>query len=281
LHRNEWVSAESQFIDPEAWDSIVDPNHSPILSAGQVHIAIDLGVKSDTSAVVGVSYHPSGKKLMVAFHRIWRPQKNQPVNLDDVKNYIVEIHHKHRVRSISADPSQAYLLIQQLAQQRIKVSEFTQTQSNTIRMGESLFSLIRDKNLIAYRSAELREHVLNAVGIETPGGVRMIKGKTSRKIDAAIALSMACVAAIEAGPKIFHAGEYPTSVGNSTIMNEMRRAGIGGLDTREMFSRDGRLSHGIPTKRGFDDDDVAEEVARGRREGVREIFRLGFYTEIK
>ena len=36
---------------------------------------------------------------------------------------------------------------------------------------------------------------MNAVGMETPSGVRMVKGKTSKKIDAAIALAMACVSA--------------------------------------------------------------------------------------
>jgi phage terminase large subunit-like protein len=88
-------------------------------------------------------------------------------------------------------------LIQQLQQIGIKVQEFPQTVSNTTKMGETLFSLVRDKNLIAYKSPELREHVLNAVGIETASGVRMVKGKTSKKIDAAIALSMACVAAVQ------------------------------------------------------------------------------------
>lgn len=65
-------------------------------------------------------------------------------------------------------------------------------------MGETIFSLVRDGNLIAYKSADLREHVLNATGLETPsGGVRMVKGKTSKKIDGAISLAMAAVAAVQ------------------------------------------------------------------------------------
>jgi phage terminase large subunit-like protein len=77
------------------------------------------------------------------------------------------------------------------------VQEFPQTIANTTKMGETLFSLVRDKNLVAYKSADLREHVLNAVGIETPSGVRMVKGKSSKKIEAAISLAMACVAAVQ------------------------------------------------------------------------------------
>lgn len=93
-----------------------------------------------------------------------------------------------------ADPLQAYLLIQQLAQAGIKVEEFPQTVGTT-KMGETLFSLVRDKNLIAYPSDELREHLLNAVGLETPSGVRMAKGKSTKKMEAAIAFAMAAVSA--------------------------------------------------------------------------------------
>lgn len=38
------------------------------------------------------------------------------------------------------------------------------------------------QNLIAYPSDELREHFLNAVGIETPSRVRMVKNKCTKKI---------------------------------------------------------------------------------------------------
>ena len=197
LHRNQWVSAESQFIAPEDWDAIVDPTVSPSLQGSSVFVGVDLGVKSDSSAVVAVGWRRPTKQLVTAFHRIWRPTKNSPVMLDEVKQYIQEIHRLHHVNGVFADPSQCFLLIQQLQQIGIRVQEFPQTVSNTVKMGETLFSLVRDKNLVAYKSADLREHILNAVGIETPSGIRMVKGKTSKKIDAAIALSMACVAAVQ------------------------------------------------------------------------------------
>jgi phage terminase large subunit-like protein len=200
LHENQWVSAESQFISAEQWDACVDQSHSPILFGATVHMGVDIGVKSDTSAVVGVTWDERGKKTVVAFHKVWRPTKGQPVALDDVKESIHDICERHAVQSILADPSQCFLLIQQLGKKGITITEFPQTVANTVKMGETLFSSVKDRNLIAYPSAELREHVLNAVGIETPGGVRMVKGKTSKKIDGAIALSMALVAAVSAGP---------------------------------------------------------------------------------
>src|SRR5262249_39122845 len=80
-------------------------------------------------------------------------------------------------------------------------------------------------NLIAYPSEELRAHVLNAVGIDTAGGVRMTKGRTSKKIDAAIALAMACIDAIESGPKIFNPKAIPTGVGRGIGMELKRQIG--------------------------------------------------------
>jgi phage terminase large subunit-like protein len=40
---------------------------------------------------------------------------------------------------------------------------------------------------------------LNAVSVETPRGIRLSKQKTSKKIDAAVALSFAVLAAIQNG----------------------------------------------------------------------------------
>ena len=252
-HENRFVAAESQFITAEMWDAIVDRNHAPIISGGAVHVAADLGTKSDCSAVVGVCYDPSGKKFMVAFHKIWRPSKGKPVRLDDVKSYIREIHRQHKVQSISADPSQAYLLIQQLwSEDRIKVEEFVQSQSSGVKMGETLFSLVRDANLIAYRSSELREHVLNAVAADTGSGIRLVKGKSSKKIDATISLAMALVAALQAGPRpAFNPHAIPTGIKGGFGL-EIQRAVGSTLGQR--FGVD------------FDEDEAAE----------REVFRLGF-----
>jgi hypothetical protein len=88
LHCNEWVSGESAFITPEMWDAIVDPSLTPILVGGRgVHVGIDLGVKSDTSAVVGTGGNEMGKQV-VLFHRIWKPMRGKPVPLGDVRDYV-------------------------------------------------------------------------------------------------------------------------------------------------------------------------------------------------
>lgn len=70
--------------------------------------------------------------------------------------FTAQAHRLQNVQGVYADPSQCFLLIQQLQNVGIHVQEFPQTVANTTNMGETLFSLVRDRNLIAYKSPELR-----------------------------------------------------------------------------------------------------------------------------
>jgi phage terminase large subunit-like protein len=216
IHRNEWVSSESVFILPEQWDACVDPSRGPILSGAALHLGVDVGIKSDNAAVVGVVW--DGPKIVLATHRVWRPTKTQPVNVGDIEDYILELRKLHRVVRLYADPYQFMQSLQNLQKKLgAAVQEFPQTVSNTTIMGEELFSLIKGKNLIAYPSPEIREHVTNATGVETPRGFRLAKEKATKKIDLAVALSMACCAALQAGnPKPFDPRSFPIGVGRGT-----------------------------------------------------------------
>ena len=60
-------------------------------------------------------------------------------------------------------------------------------------MGQTLFDLLTGLNLEVYPADELRQQ---AVAVENPRGWRIAKEKVSKKIDAIVALAMACVAAM-------------------------------------------------------------------------------------
>jgi phage terminase large subunit-like protein len=114
IHRNEWVSSESVFILPEQWDACVDPSRTPLLSGGVLYLGVDIGVKSDNAAVVGVTWDKQGQKLVLAIHRAWRPTKTQPVNLQDVEDYVLDLRRRHRIVRLYADPYQAMQMLQAL-----------------------------------------------------------------------------------------------------------------------------------------------------------------------
>ena len=79
----------------------------------------------------------------------------------------------------------------------LPIHEFPQSTANTMKMGTGLFDLIKGKNLLPYPDEELREQALNCVAVETAQGFRLAKERASKQIDAIVALSMACVAALD------------------------------------------------------------------------------------
>ena len=70
-------------------------------------------------------------------------------------------------------------------------------------MGQALFDLLNGRNLRLYAADDLRQQALNTVAVETPRGWRHAKEKAAKKIDAIVALAIACLAAIEGKPKAF------------------------------------------------------------------------------
>jgi hypothetical protein len=63
--------------------------------------------------------------------------------------------------------------------------------------GHNLYELTRDHNLRLSPDAELRAHALNAAALESARGWRLAKEKSSRAIDGLVALSFACLDAVE------------------------------------------------------------------------------------
>jgi phage terminase large subunit-like protein len=89
--------------------------------------------------------------------------------------------------------------IQTLSASGLPIEEYNQTQQNLTEATEALYSVLTTRGIRLYNAPDLREHVLNAVSVETPRGIRLSKQKTSNKIDGAVALSFAVLAAVQHG----------------------------------------------------------------------------------
>jgi hypothetical protein len=100
------------------------------------------------------------------------------------------------VVEIFAGPYQMHRSITTLQAAGVPIKEYAQTQANCTLMGQTLFDLLTGLNLEVYPSDELRQQALSTVAVENPRGWRIAKEKASTKIDAIVALAMACVAAM-------------------------------------------------------------------------------------
>jgi Terminase large subunit, ATPase domain len=248
LHENQWTTGESTFITPELWDGNVDPEHRPVLPspAGKpiLFLGVDAGIKNDTSAVVGVQWGEGTIELAV--HKIWRPSKDNPLDVDEtIERYLLELREQYTIRQCYVDPYQLHSTLGRLKKLGMNIEELPQTVANTGKMGEALLSLLKGRNLRLYKSEELREQALNTVAIENTRGVfRIAKEKTSKKIDAIIALAMACLAASEHGPITsgFAVSSFTKRYGMPETSDEVQPLGDGRFRVRGEILYDPRFA---------------------------------------
>jgi hypothetical protein len=180
------------------WDPCVNHSHHPsITSRDPLYVAVDAGIKHDASARVAVKWDDNGEKLILVSHRIWKPTPTQPLNLEETIEEDLRALNEHGdVQEILSDPYQMHRSISTLQAAGLPIREFPQTQANCTLMGQTLFDLLTGQNLVLYSSDELRQQALSTVAVENPRGWRIAKEKASKKIDAIVALAMACVSAM-------------------------------------------------------------------------------------
>lgn len=198
LHENKWATAEEVFITPEMWDPCVNQSHVPSTTSREpLFVGVDIGIKHDNAARVAVRWDDTGEKLILVSHRIWKPTASQPLDLENtVEQDLRDLHDQCDVVEYLADPYQFHRSITTLQAAGLPIQEFAQTTANTTLMGQTLFDLLTGKNLVVYPSDELRQQALSTIAIENPRGWRIAKEKSSKKIDAIVALTMACCAAM-------------------------------------------------------------------------------------
>jgi len=200
LHRNEWVNSESAFISPEVYAACVVDGH-PDLS-GSLFIGVDAAVRKDNAAIICLKYADDSDQLVLADYKIWKPLPGQPINLEaSVEFYLRRVYSNpnSHIEKILVDPYQMARSVQTLQAACLPIEEYNQTQGNLTEATEALYAAFINRNLRLYHAADLRQHCLNAVSVETPRGIRLSKQKTANKIDAAVALSFAVLAAIRGG----------------------------------------------------------------------------------
>jgi phage terminase large subunit-like protein len=121
------------------------------------------------------------------------------------------------------DPYQLHRSIMTLQSEGLKVKEFPQTVANTTRMGQGLWDLVKGRNLAVYPDEDLRKQALSTIALDSGRGWRIAKDRASKKIDAIVALSMACLAAIDCRGQI-SASSPVVSVARGTPQQNRTRA---------------------------------------------------------
>jgi hypothetical protein len=194
LHENRWVSSEISLFDMAKWDDCVSRWHKPPLPSKEIKLSVgvDASTKRDRAAVVSV--YRDGDKLKLGPKRFWQPSKKEPLDLEEtIEAYLLQLHADYSLACVRFDPWQMHRSGTTLRKAGLPTEEFPQTESNLTEIGQGLFDLIEYKNIKLYRCKDMRYEATCALGKETTRGLRIVKGKSSQKIDQIIALAMACL----------------------------------------------------------------------------------------
>lgn len=185
--------SESNFIEPEWWDSCYDPavtlrpgDKTPII------LALDLAMGSpagDAIALVGVSKW-GDTDYAVKYCRIWDSPGTR-FDFDATAGQALDwLLSNYAVQMITFDPYQA-LHFMSGYKGRTWLKEFSQTTERSLS-DKMLYDCIASRRLHHNGDEALKKHILNA-GAKSTGEadkLRIVKSHPARKIDAAVALSM-------------------------------------------------------------------------------------------
>ena len=197
---NEFVSAESSFVDMAAWDACVLPSLTPVLEDRQLHVwvGVDASVKRDATALVACTYDKKAKCVRLVQHKVFTPTPGDPIDFETtVEATLLDWNKRFRLRKIYFDPFQMVAVAQRLEKRHLKIEPFPQTVPNLTEATQNLFDLIQSRGVVLYPDAAMRRAVTHAVIHESSRGWRLDKLKQSHKIDLVVALSMAALAAIK------------------------------------------------------------------------------------
>lgn len=205
MHSNERTAAESQFLPEGAWEACFSRELRPFVigDGRRLVLGVDASTSRDFTALVGVEYNRAENVTDIAHVRVWKPERGilrrgkPTVDLEETLGAeVLRLHKAGAVDAVIADPYQLHSLIIEWEKEGIRVIELPQT-TGRVEADQNLYDQVLARTVRHYNDRVLNEHVKNAVAIETPRGFRLAKEKTSRKIDGAVALSMALHGASE------------------------------------------------------------------------------------
>ena len=197
---NEFAAAESQFVDMSAWDACVVPSLTPVLEDKRLHVwaGLDASVKRNSTALVLTTCDRKTKLVRMVAHKVFTPSPGDPIDFEaTVEATLLDWRKRFLLRKVWTDPFQMASVSQRLQRAGVKIEEYPQTIPNLTAATSNLFDLIQARQLVLYPNSAMRLAISRAVIVESARGWRLDKLKQQHKIDIVVALSMACLAAIQ------------------------------------------------------------------------------------
>jgi hypothetical protein len=197
--------AQSAYIPEQLYDACKEelPSFDPekVGLAGTkepVVLAADAGVSNDCFGIVAVTRHPHPSRhadVAIRAIRLWEPPKGGHIDFAEPEKFIREICRLYNVVQLAYDPYQLESMMQGLTRDAVVWCEPFNQQKDRLIADSELRDLIVNRRLAHDGNRSLREHFLNAAAklqAKEDSQIRIIKKAPHRKVDLAVATSMAC-----------------------------------------------------------------------------------------
>ncbi len=201
IHRNEWGSAIEKFVNIIWWDACKEQlppltkDESLILGVDAAKGSQSMSYVADCFAVVGVTRHPHRKQdIAIRYAGIWQAAKGQLLDFEPIENEIKRLCSEYSVLEVAYDDYQLHDMMTRLKKLQIANFRAFGQASDRLIADKQLQNLIINKRLAHDGNPLLRQHVDNANAKTQAGdkdGIRIVKRNENKKVDAAVASSMA------------------------------------------------------------------------------------------
>lgn len=194
LHLNQWVSSQNAFVPMELWDGLaLSPEERQPLLRLPVVIGVDAAVSSDSTAAVAVTFYQD-QLIELETQIFMPPQDGQMDYALTLKPALEGMLKRYGVVCVAYDMHQLHDFMTQLNKTYSGIPFYAFGQGpERLKADTALLYRINQRRLRHSGSAELRQHIQNADAKDELNGeaIRIVKRKATKKIDGAVALSMA------------------------------------------------------------------------------------------
>jgi phage terminase large subunit-like protein len=232
-HLNEWVNADTSWMDMRAWDRCANPSLTLAAYAGQpCWIGLDLASKTDIAALVLVFAHQEIEGAFAVFARYYLPEDTvhangnsqypgwmgsgrltvTPGNVIDfswIEADLIEFVSLHAVQAVAFDPFQATQLSTRMMSEGLPMIEVRPTVLNFSEPMKTLEALVLQGKLIHDGDPVLGWMASNVVAhLDAKDNIYPRKERPENKIDGIVALIMALSRAFLPGDSVVLGADY-------------------------------------------------------------------------
>lgn len=232
-HLNEWVNADTAWMDMRAWDACADAGLDLDAFAGQpCWIGLDLASKTDIAALVLLFAHPDISDAFVVFGKYYLPEDTvansansqysgwmrtgrltvTPGNVIDfswIEADLIDFASRFEIQSVAFDPFQATQLSTRMMAEGLPMIEVRPTVLNFSEPMKTLEALVLQKKLAHDGDPVLGWMASNVVAhLDAKDNIYPRKERAENKIDGIVALIMALSRAIKPGDSVVLGSDY-------------------------------------------------------------------------